>query len=99
MPNTTDAKSANTRAALKCVSWMVIILRSLFFPDGDVVSVRHRDEIQQTGDDHELGSVIGSCESDCSLSPTHREGHDIHSAGAQIADEAENVKNVAAVGL
>src|SRR5580700_11516818 len=98
MPKTIEANRANTKAALKWVRWMIIVFpRSLFFPDGDVVGVGHRNEVQQSSDDHELGSVVGDGESDCALASVHGEGDDIHPAGTQVADESEHVEDVAAI--
>src|ERR1039458_84836 len=79
---------------------MVIVFPpSLFFPDGDVVGVGYRNEVQQSSDNHELGSIIGDGESDGALAPVHGESHNVHSARAQVADESKNVEDVAAVGF
>jgi len=72
---------------------------SLFFPDGNVVGVRHGNKIQQPGDNHEFCSVIRNRKGDRSLAAVHGEGRDIHSACTQVADEPENIENVAALGL
>src|SRR5580704_13606476 len=72
---------------------------SSFLPDGDVVGVGHCNEVQQSGNNHELGSVISDSEGDCTLPPVHGEGDDIHSAGAQVADESENVEDVSTIGF
>ncbi len=54
-----------------------LMAASLFFPDRDVVGVGDRNEVQQSGDDHEFCSVVGGGEGDGALAPVLRERDDV----------------------
>src|SRR5215472_4288220 len=70
---------------------------SFLFPDGDVIRVRHGNEIQQTGHNHEFGSVIGGGKRDGSLSPIICQCEKVKPSRAHIANKAQNVENISAI--
>src|SRR5689334_14005291 len=100
MPKTTEANSENRTAALKWESSRVIrFFRSRFLSDGDVVGVGDADEVQQSCDDQELGAIVRGGVGNRAMAPALHPGHDVEPACAHIADETQNVQNVAAVGM
>ena len=56
------------------------------------------DDVEQTGDDDELGSVVGGGYLDGGLAEIEEAGEDVEEAVAEVAGEVEDVEEVACVG-
>jgi len=62
-----------------------------------VIGIGGTDQVQQTGYDQELGAVVCSGVGDGAMSPVQGASDDIEPTRSQIADKAEDVKDIAAV--
>src|SRR5579862_2736368 len=90
------ARISAKRLWLRTEHWELRTVSS-FLPDSDVIRVGDGDKVQQAGNDHEFCAVVGGRESDCALSPIVGQRQNVESARAHVADEAEDIKDVAAI--
>ena len=67
-------------------------------PDAEVVGVDGGNEVEQTGNDHELGAVVGGDQLDGALAEREDAGDDVEEASAKVAGEAQHFEGVAGVG-
>ena len=70
----------------------------MLLSDRDVVSVGHADQVQQSGDDNVFRPIVSGGVGDGGLSPIQGAADDVEAAGAYVADEAENIEDVSAIG-
>src|SRR5215471_966857 len=70
-----------------------------FLPDCNMVRVGHANKVQQAGHNDVLRAIISGRVRDDAVAQVHHPRKDVQTAGAHIANESENVKNIAAIGL
>src|SRR5215472_4981682 len=69
------------------------------FSNRDVIRIGNRDEVQESGNDHELGAVVGGGKSDGALAPVLGQRNEIEGTRAHVSHKAQNVENVTAIRL
>jgi len=67
-------------------------------PDIEVVRIDGGDEVEQSGNDDELGAVVGGHQLYSGLSEGKDARHEIREAGADVREEPEHVEGVAGIG-
>src|SRR5581483_12180407 len=72
---------------------------SLLFPNCDVIRVGDADEVQQAGNNDEVGAIVRGSMRDHSIAEIERATHNVHSSRAHITDETQNVQYVPAVRI
>src|SRR3954468_5173833 len=70
---------------------------SRFLPDGDMVCINCRHDVEQAGDDDELRAVVRDGDVNGATTQVHDLRGEIKDTGANVAPEAKHVEDVAGV--
>ena len=94
MPKTVEAKSANSRTAVKCEG-----LNTGLPPGTQIVRVNRRDDVEEPGNDNETGAPIGDGKLHRVGAEAHGASHDVEQSASEVAEKAENLQDVVPIGV
>src|SRR5277367_4757031 len=64
-----------------------------------IVRVNRGDDVEQPGNDDELGSVVGSCHLNRAVAEVHNPPKNVERAAAKISRKAKHLQHIAHIGL